>query len=378
MQIRVSVICIALSLSACDRNTQNNMTQPLPQVSVVTLHSQPVALHRTLPGRTVAVRTAEVRPQVDGIIQKRLFTEGSEVRAGQQLYQIDPATYQAAYDKALATLNNDQATVRRYRVLVADHAVSEQTYDDAVASAAEAKADLDTARVNLNYTRVLAPISGRIGRSLFTEGALVTSGQTSYLTTITQLDPIYVDVSESARSLLELRNALASGRLKALNGHEAAVQLTLEDGSVYPLDGRLEFSEVNVDEGTGSVTLRATFPNPGRILLPGMFVHAVMKQAIEEHGILVPQEAVSHDTRGRPWVYIVDKNNIARLHLITTEGTINGNWLVTAGLHEGDRVITQGLLNVHADSKVIPQEVPADTTPPASDVQLSMTDASAQ
>ena len=378
MQIRLSLICISLLLSACDNNSQNSVAAPLPQVSVVTLHTQPVALNRTLPGRTVAVRTAEVRPQVDGIIQKRLFTEGTDVKAGQQLYQIDPATYQAAYDKAQATLKNDLATVRRYRGLVADHAVSEQTYDDAVASATEAKADLDTAKVNLEYTKVLAPIGGRIGRSLYTEGALVTNGQSSYLTTITQLDPIYVDVSESSRSLLELRNALASGRLKALNSHEAAVQLILEDGSAYPLDGRLEFSEVNVDEGTGSVTMRATFPNPNKLLLPGMFVHAVLKQGVEENGILVPQEAVSHDTKGRPWVYVVDKNNVATQRVITTGETMNGNWLVTSGLNDGDRVITQGLLNVHAGSKVVPHDAPATSTAPSSDVQLSMTDASAQ
>lgn len=378
MRHTLSVICISLMLTACDRSaTSASQNASVPQIDVVTLHAQPITITSQLPGRTVAVRSAEVRPQVNGVIQKRLFTEGSEVKEGQQLYQIDPATYQAAYNKALATLTNAQAVVKRYKPLAAAHAVSEQTYDDAVSTAAQAKADVESARINLEYTKVRAPISGRIGRSQFTEGALVTSGQTSNLTSISQLDPIYVDITESSQNMLRLRRALAQGQLSALNNHEAAVQLTLEDGSSYPHEGRLEFAEVTVDQGTGSVTMRATFPNPDRELLPGMFVHALLKQGVQNQGILVPQEAVSHDTKGHPYVYVVKADNTIEQRSVTTGEMHDGQWQIISGLNAGEKVAVSGLLKVRAGVKVTPNERSANTAA-APTVSLSMTDPSAQ
>lgn len=365
-------------VAACDDPASHN-GQPIatPQVAVVTLHTQPVTLTISLPGRTTAVRGAEVRPQVDGIILRRLFTEGAEVTAGQPLYQIDPATYQAAYDKALATLTNAQAVVKRYKPLSEAHAISGQVYDDAVATAKEAAADLETARVNLNYTQVKAPITGHIGRSMFTEGALVTSGQSSYLTTIQQLNPIYVDVSESSQDLLRLRRALAEGRLKAAGDDAAVVHLTLEDGSQYDQEGQLKFSEVTVDEGTGSITLRAAFPNPHNVLLPGMFVHAILQQGIQEQGILIPQEAVSHDAKGHPYVYVVKTDSTVEQRAIATGEMTHGQWLVSQGLAAGEQVITDGLQNVRAGIKVQAGERQA-TAVATSDNSSSMNDPSAQ
>lgn len=378
MRHTLSVICISLMLAGCDRSaTSDSQNASAPQIDVVTLHAQPITITSQLPGRTVAVRSAEVRPQVNGVIQKRLFTEGSEVKEGQQLYQIDPATYQAAYNKALATLTNAQAVVKRYKPLAAAHAVSEQTYDDAVSTAAQAKADVESARINLEYTKVRAPISGRIGRSQFTEGALVTSGQTSNLTSISQLDPIYVDITESSQNMLRLRRALAQGQLSALNNHEAAVQLTLEDGSSYPYEGRLEFAEVTVDQGTGSVTMRATFPNPDRELLPGMFVHALLKQGVQKQGILVPQEAVGHDTKGHPYVYVVKADNTIEQRSVTTGEMHDGQWQIISGLNAGEKVAVSGLLKVRAGVKVTPSER-SENTAAAPTVSLSMTDPSAQ
>lgn len=381
MRHTLPVVCMSLLLTACDFTSADNDTQNTqpPQVDVITLHIQPIVMSATLPGRTVAVRSAEVRPQVDGIIQKRLFIEGTEVGEGQQLYQIDPATYQAAYDKAQATLRNAETLVRRYKPLAAAHAISQQTYDDAVSSALQARADLDTARVNLDYTRVRAPISGRIGRSSYTEGALVTSGQSSYLTTITQLDPIYVDISESSQNLLRLRGALAQGKLKALSDHEATVKLTLEDGTGYPHEGRLEFSEVTVDQGTGSVTLRATFPNPERSLLPGMFVHALLKQGVQEQGILVPQEAISRDVKGHPYVFVVKNDGTVEQRAITTGEMRDGQWQVLSGLNASEKVVVSNLLKARTGMKVNAQELIQQSTSGSRNTEsLSMTDPSAQ
>ena len=254
MQLKLLSASLIFLLAACDQNSSPSAAPQVPAVDVVTLTAEPVTLMTQLPGRTTAVRTAEVRPQVSGIITKRLFTEGGEVKAGQPLYQIDSASYQASYDKALATLNNANMLVKRYKPLAEAHAISSQTYDDAVAAAKTAQADLTSARVNLNYTQVKAPISGHIGRSLSTEGALVTDGQTSYLTTIQQLDPIYVDVSESSQDLLRQRRALANGQLTAAGDNAAVVKLTLEDGTEYAQTGKLEFSEVTVTESTGTGT----------------------------------------------------------------------------------------------------------------------------
>ncbi len=378
MRLKFLSVSAVFLLTACDQGTPPAASTAPPDVGTVTLKSEPVTLFTQLPGRTEAVKTAEVRPQVSGVIQKILFTEGGEVKQGQPLYQIDPATYQAAYDKALATWQNDDMLSKRYQPLAAAHAVSQQTWQDAVAAEREAKADLETARVNLNYTLVKAPFSGHISRSLYTEGALVTSGQTDYLATIQQLDPIYVDVSESSADLLRLRQAQAAGKLEKVGDNEAAVHLQLEDGSDYPLQGKLAFSEVNVSETTGTVVLRAVFPNPQDMLLPGMYVHASLPQAIQQQGILLPQEAIMHDSKGQPYVYLVQKDDTVAQQSVTTGEMIGEKWLITQGLSAGQQVIVNGLQSVRAGTKV--KTVAADTndTPVAGKVNLSMTDAAAQ
>lgn len=377
MRLKLLSVSTVLLLCACDGTASSaSPAVQVPAVNVITLHSQPVTLTTSLPGRTTAVRSAEVRPQVNGVIQKRLFVEGSEVKAGQQLYQIDPSTYQAAFDRAMATWKSADATARRYKPLVDAQAVSRQQYDDAVAAEREAAADVETARVNLQYTKVYAPISGHIGRSVYTEGALVTSGQTASLTTIDQLNPIYVDVNESSQDLLKLRRALASGKLQSAGENAARATLTLEDGSKYPLPGKLEFSEVTVSQSTGSVILRASFPNPHDELLPGMFVHAQLQQGIDEKGLLVPQEAIMHDVKGSPYVYVVKADNSVEQRAITTGQMMNGNWLVNQGLNDGDKVITDGLQNVRPGAKVNATERKASA--PAEQANLAMTDPSAQ
>ncbi|XBS71797.1 efflux RND transporter periplasmic adaptor subunit [Acerihabitans sp. KWT182] len=378
MRQRFLYTSLILLLAGCHQDTSATQATQPPEVGVVRLQAQPITLFTQLPGRTTAVRTAEVRPQVNGVIQKRLFTEGGEVKAGQPLYQIDPASYQAAYDKALATYTNATQLAKRYQPLAAAHAISQQSYADAVASANEAKADLETARVNLDYTQVRAPISGHISRSLSTEGALVTNGQTNYLTTIAQLDPIYVDVSESSQDMLRLRRALASGMLQKAGDNAATVKLTLEDGSPYPEQGRLEFSEVTVDEATGSVTMRAAFPNPHNVLLPGMFVHASFTRGIQEQGILVPQEAIMHDNKGQPYVYLVQKDNTIAQADISTGQMINDKWLVSKGLTTGESVVVSGLQLIHPGAKVKAVAPGRNDVPGDNGVTLSMTDASAQ
>ncbi|VXC80440.1 multidrug efflux system [Pseudomonas sp. 8Z] len=341
--VLVSAVTLALvSLSGCKEDSAPP-PQQAPQVGVVTLKAQPFALTTQLPGRTAAYRIAEVRPQVDGIIQKRQFTEGSEVKAGQQLYQIDPATYEATYQSAQAAQISASAMAERYKLLVADKAVSQQSYDDARASALQAQAALEQARINLRYTKVLAPISGRIGRSAVTEGALVTNGQTTALATIQQLDPIYVDVTQSSKELLRLRSELAEGRLQKVGDNAAKVQLALEDGSHYAHEGTLEFSEVAVDEGTGSVTLRAVFPNPDHLLLPGMFVHAELQAGIKQQAILAPQQGVTRNQRGEPTAMVVNAENKVEMRVLKASRTVGSAWLIEDGLNEGDRLITEGL-----------------------------------
>jgi len=377
MRLKFLSVSTVVLLSACDGSASSaSYAAQIPSVDVVTLQSQPVTLTTSLPGRTTAVRSAEVRPQVTGVIQKRLFVEGSEVKAGQQLYQIDPSTYVATYDRAMAAWKSADATSRRYKPLVEARAVSQQQYDYAVASEREAAADVETARVNLQYTKVYAPISGHIGRSLYTEGALVTSGQTASLTTIDQLDPIYVDVSESSLDLLRLRRALASGKLQAAGDNAAQARLTLEDGSQYPLPGKLEFSEVTVSQSTGSVTLRASFPNPHDELLPGMFVHAELQQGVDDKGIMVPQEAIMHDVKGAPYVYVMKADNTVEQRSITTGQMMKGVWLVTQGVNGGDKVVTDGLQNIGPGSKVNAKE--RQNNAPAEQANLAITDPSAQ
>jgi membrane fusion protein (multidrug efflux system) len=301
-----------------------------------------------------------VRPQVGGIIIARPFTEGAQVRAGQVLYQIDPAPFRAAYDQARAQLASAQANVmtlqlkaERYADLVKINAVSKQDYDDARAAARQAAAAVDqqraaaeTARINLGWATIAAPISGRVGVSTVTRGALVTPGQSTALTTIQRLDPIYVDVTQSSGDLLKLRRALAAGQLNAGGPATATVSLKLEDGSTYPLQGKLQFTDVTVDPSTGAVTLRALFPNPQGLLLPGMFVRAVVAEGVAPNGLLAPQQGVSRDEKGLPVALVVDATGHAQQRQVQTDGAVGNQWLIHSGLAPGDRLIVEGLQNV--------------------------------
>jgi membrane fusion protein (multidrug efflux system) len=333
--------------------------QQAPEVAVFTVTQQALAMSTELPGRTAAYQVAEVRPQVGGLIQKRLFTEGADVKAGVQLYQIDAATYQAAYNSAKANLAKAKANlaaaapkVARYKELVAIEGVSRQDYDDAVAAHEQAKAEVeaaqaavDSARINVDYTKVASPISGRISRSNVTPGALVTAGQATALTTVQQLDPIYVDVTQSSEELLRLKREMESGSLKKANG-QAAVTLLLADGSKYALPGKLQFSDVSVDPGTGNVTLRALFPNPKHDLLPGMFVRAVLETGVSEQAIAVPQMGVTRNPKGEATALVLNKEGKVEQRVLQTGGTIGDKWLVKSGLVAGDRVIVEGLQKV--------------------------------
>ncbi|CCN23415.1 acriflavine resistance protein a precursor [Bordetella bronchiseptica 1289] len=373
----LSLAALTLTLAACGKEQQAAQQGGQPQVGVVTLKTQSVALSSELPGRTAAYRIAEVRPQVSGIVQKRLFTEGGEVAAGQQLYQIDPALYQAEVDSRRAALARVQAQlktatllVQRYKPLVDTRAVSRQAYDDAVAARDQASADvlaakaaLDTARINLVYTKVLAPIGGIIGRSNVTEGALVTANQSAAVAAVQQIDPIYVDVTQSSVQLLRLKSALDSGLLQREAGEQSArVTLTLEDGTQYDQDGKLQFSEVTVDPGTGSVLLRAVFPNPQRKLLPGMFVRARLAEGVASEGLLVPQRGVTRNQRGQPTALVVNAENKVELRTLKTDRAIGDQWLVSSGLAAGDRVIVEGLQSVRPGAEV----KAAEWSPPAS------------
>nr|WP_017675438.1 efflux RND transporter periplasmic adaptor subunit [Pseudomonas chengduensis] len=368
--VLVSAIAVAmLGLTGCQESSAPQ-TQQTPQVGVVTLEAKPFALTSEVPGRTSAYRIAEVRPQVNGIIQKRLFTEGSEVKAGQQLYQIDPATYEATFKSAQATQLSAKSLADRYKLLVADKAVSQQAYDEARAAGLQADAALEQARIDLRYTKVMAPISGRIGRSAVTEGALVSNGQANAMATIQQLDPIYVDVTQSSKELLRLRRDLAEGRLQKASDSAAKVALKLEDGSRYAHEGTLEFSEVAVDESTGSVTLRAVFPNPDHLLLPGMFVHAELLSGVKQNAILAPQQGVTRNQRGEPTAMVVGADNKVELRVLKADRTAGSAWLVEEGLNEGDRLITEGLQFVQPGAEV--KAVPASnvkTEQPAQDAE---------
>src|SRR6476620_4080623 len=324
---------------------------PGPQpVGVIVVREEPVALSTELPGRTSPYETSDVRPQVDGIIRARLFTEGDFVRAGQPLYRIDPVTYEARVASARAALARARAStigadgqVRRYAELLKRDFVSRQLYDNAVSAAGEARADvaaqaaaLRSAEIDLARTLIRAPISGRIGRSVYTIGALVSAAQDNALTTIQRLDPIYVDIQQSSSDLLRLREAPIAGSIAS---DKAPVRLTLESGSAYPLVGSLSFADVTVDPATGSQTIRAVFPNPQHLLLPGMFVRGQLSQGVQSRGILVPQRAVSRDERGRPTVIVVGKNNMSELRVIQANRTVGTSWLVTGGLKAGEKVI---------------------------------------
>ncbi|HEY8330418.1 MAG TPA: efflux RND transporter periplasmic adaptor subunit [Pseudomonas sp.] len=350
-----------LLLAGCQKEAAAPQARPAPQVGVVTLETQPFTLTTEVPGRTAAYRVAEVRPQVDGIVHKRLFKEGSEVKAGQQLYQIDPATYEATLKSAEASVLSSRSLAERYQVLVADQAVSRQQYDEARAAQLQAEAALEKARIDVRYTKVLAPIGGRIGRSAVTEGALVSNGQSTALAEIQQLDPIYVDVTQPASELLRLRRELASGQLEKVGANAAKVSLTLPDGSAYAHDGRLEFSEVSVDQGTGSVTLRAVFPNPEQVLLPGMFVRAQLQAGSKSAAILAPQQGVTRNAKGEATAMVVNAENKVEVRVLKAERTAGSAWLVSEGLKAGDRLITEGLQFVKPGVEV--QVQPASNVP---------------
>ena len=322
----------------------------------MTLAPQSVTLTTDLPGRTSPYRIADVRPQISGVILKRMFTEGGLVQAQQQLYQIDPAPYEAAEKSAEAALDHAKAEFasanaqgERYQMLKNSNAISKADFDTAISNQGQAQADvesaqaaLDTAKINLVYTKVLSPITGRTGRSI-TEGALVTTNQTTNLVTVQQLDPIYVDIPQSTSLLLRFKSEIASGQIKAVGDNEAQVTLTLEDGSKYDQPGRLQFAEVTVDQGTGSVILRAVFPNSSNLLLPGMFVTAHLEEGISENALLVAQQCVTNDPQGNHTVLVVTKDSKVELRTIQTDRAIKNDWLVTGGLQAGDRVIISGI-----------------------------------
>lgn len=338
-----SMFAAALLLSGCQEETAAPAAQAAPKVGFVTLKAEPFAVTSELPGRARAHRVAEVRPQVNGIIQKRLFTEGSEVKAGQQLYQIDSAVYEATLKSAQASLASAKSLADRYALLVEERAVSRQAHDEARATSLQAEASLEQARINLRYTKVLAPISGRIGRSVVTEGALVSNGQAQELATIQQLDPIYIDVTQPARDLLGLRRDLAEGRLQKAGEDAAKVKLMLEDGTQYAHEGKLEFSEVSVEPSTGSVTLRAVFPNPDRVLLPGMFVHAQLVAGLKSEAILAPQQGITRNPKGDATAMVINAENKVEAREVKTERAVGNRWLIAEGLEAGDRLITEGL-----------------------------------
>lgn len=362
------LIVAAALLAGCDGQGDQQQHPQSPQVSVYTVKSAPLAVTTELPGRTDAFRVAEVRPQVSGIILRRNFTEGSDVKAGDSLYQIDPATYQAAYDNAKGELAKAQAaaniahlTVKRYVPLVGTQYVSKQEYDQAVATAQQAdasvvaaQAGVESARINLAYTKVTSPIEGRIGKSSVTEGALVTNGQTTALATVQQLDPIYVDVTQPSSDFMRLKQS----SLQKGDG-SSTVELLMENGQPYPLKGTLQFSDVTVDESTGSITLRAIFPNPKHLLLPGMFVRARIDQGVQPDAILVPQQGVTRTPRGDATVLIVNDKNQVESRTVVAPQAIGDRWLITEGLKNGDRVIVSGLQKARPGTTVV---ATSDTT----------------
>jgi RND family efflux transporter MFP subunit len=348
-------------LAGCGHHASPPASAP-PHVSVVTLRTQSVPITTELPGRVNAYRTADVRPQVNGIILKRLFVEGSEVRTGQQLYQIDPAPYKAAYDSAVAANASARALAQRDRALVATNLVAKQDYDNAEATWLQAQAAVETARINLVYTKVLSPITGRISRSFVTEGALVTANQPTALATVQQLEPVYIDVTQPSTTLLRLRREAEAGLLKQNEAGKTQVRVRLEDGTDYPHPGTLEFSEVTVDQGTGSVTLRALVPNPERLLLPGMFVREEIQEGVRQGAVLAPQQGVSHDQKGDPNALVVGANDIVELRSLQVERAIGDQWVVSEGLKAGDRVIVEGIQSAKPGSKVAPEEYRAPST----------------
>jgi membrane fusion protein (multidrug efflux system) len=348
------------------------------EVGTITITAQPVELTTDLPGRTAPYRVSEIRPQVNGLIQRRLFREGSDVAAGELLYQIDPAPFQVAHESARASLRKAEANLaavrlraERYQQLRAENLISQQDYDDAAAALQQAGAEVEywktaveAARINLSYTRVTAPIPGRIGRSTVTDGALVTAYQPTALATIQQLDPIYVDVTQSSAELLRLKRNLEGGQLRAEGDGQQQVRLLLEDGTPYAREGTLQFRDITVDPATGSFTLRIVVPNPDHLLLPGMFMRAIVREAVVEHGVLVPQQGVSRNPKGEPIALVVDQHETVQQRLLTLDRAIGDQWLVSSGVSPGEHLIVEGMLNVRPGAVVKAVAVDANAVPP--------------
>jgi len=369
----VAALITATALVAgCSKSTSEAPQKPqVAEVGVYKVVQEPLQITTELPGRTSAFQVAEVRPQVNGVILKRLFVEGSDVKAGTALYQIDPAIYQANVNSAKAALTRAKANlltsgpkVARYKELLAIEGVSRQDYEDALAADAQAQADIESAtaalqeaNINLRYTNVYAPISGRISRSTVTPGALVTANQTEALTTVQQLDPIYVDVTQSSEDLLRLKREMADGSLK--QSGQAKVSLVLADGTKYAEAGKLQFSDVSVDQGTGNVTLRAIFPNPKQNLLPGMFVRAVIESGVDEKAITVPQQGVTRNQKGQATALVLNKEGKVEQRVLTTAGTYGTKWLVKSGLADGDQVIVEGVQKVKPGAPAVVAKAPA-------------------
>jgi membrane fusion protein (multidrug efflux system) len=373
---RAGVAALALALAACSRGPGKAAGPPGPvEVGVVTLEPTAVTLTRELPGRTSAFRVAEVRARVNGIVQKRLFVEGSDVREGQPLFRIDAAPYRAALEgakaqlaRAEAQLANARLVAQRNSELVADNAVSRQEYESATAALKASEADVaagraavEAAEINLGYTTVTSPVAGRIGRSAVTEGAYVQQAQATLLATVQQLDPVYVDLTQSSVEVLRLRRDLEEGRLQSAGKGEAKVRLVLEDGREYGLPGTLQFTDVTVDPSTGSIGLRALFPNPSRDLMPGMFVRARLEEGVNPEALLVPQQAVSRDQKGLPFALVVSPERKVERRQIVADRAVGDAWLVTAGLKRGEQVIVDGLQKVRPGAEVKP--VPAAVAP---------------
>jgi membrane fusion protein (multidrug efflux system) len=360
-------------LGGCARAKDAPAPPPPPEVSVVTVRKASVPVLTELPGRTAAYLVAQVRARVDGIVLKREFKEGADVKGGQRLYQIDPAPFRAALDSALGTLQKSQANLaaqnaleERFKQLVAGNAVSKQDYDNAVSTKGQAAADVvfgkaavQTAKINLGYTDVAAPITGRVGLSMVTEGAFVQASAATLMTTIQQIDPIYVDLNQSSVQGLQLRRDIASGKVKVNGPNQAKVTVFLEDGTQYPVAGTLQFTDITVDQNTGSVTVRAIIPNPNNVLLPGMFVRARVDEGVDDNALLVPQTGVTHNPQGQATALVVGPDNKVALRTIQATRTFGANWVVDGGLNEGEKVIVSGIQKVQPGALVRVVEAPA-------------------
>jgi membrane fusion protein (multidrug efflux system) len=366
MNRTLNLLAVLVVLGGCARAKEAPQAPQPPEVSVVTVRKASVPVSTDLPGRTSAYLVAQVRARVDGIVLKREFKEGADVKSGQRLYQIDPAPFRAALDSALGTLQKSQANLmaqnaleERFKQLVAGNAVSKQDYDNAVSTKGQAAADVvfgkaavQTAKINLGYTDVVAPITGRVGLSIITEGAFVQASAATLMTTIQQIDPIYVDLNQSSVQGLQLRRDIASGKVKVNGPDQAKVTVFLEDGSQYPVPGALQFSDITVDQNTGSVTVRAIVPNPNSVLLPGMFVRARVDEGVDDNALLVPQTAVTHNPQGQATTLVVGADNKVALRTIQATRTVGANWVVDGGLKEGEKVIVSGVQKVQPGALV--------------------------